>query len=59
MILGNKIDKKGAVSMDELMKVLGIKVSEEKQRPVNVFMCSISNKLGYGEAFRWLGKYLK
>ncbi|CAF0710771.1 unnamed protein product [Brachionus calyciflorus] len=27
-------------------------------RPMELFMCSVKQKEGYGEAFRWLSNYL-
>ena len=27
-------------------------------RPIEIFMCSIKKRQGYGEAFRWLSQYL-
>ena len=55
LILGNKIDKKEAVSESELREVLGLPFHQTygKQgknpyaRPIEVFMCSINRKIGY------------
>jgi GTP-binding protein SAR1 len=65
VILGNKIDKVGAVPEHELREVLGI---EQKgaagwrqgrdTRPIEVFMCSVAKKIGYSEGFRWLSSYI-
>ena len=57
VVLGNKIDLRGAVSDTELMDSLGIyhttgkgKVQlEEHIRPIEVFMCSIANGQGYAD----------
>mmetsp|Transcript_11426 Transcript_11426/g.13099 ORF Transcript_11426/g.13099 Transcript_11426/m.13099 type:complete len:193 (+) Transcript_11426:52-630(+) len=68
VILGNKIDKKDAVSEDEIRVALGLatkgtwgteKVSEIDGRPIEVFMCSVAKKMGYAEGFRWLSKFIK
>ncbi|KAJ1655785.1 COPII coat GTPase [Dispira simplex] len=65
LVLGNKIDARGAVSEEELRANLNIyqttgkgKVPLENIRPIEVFMCSIVNRQGYGEGFRWLSQYI-
>ncbi|ROW17733.1 hypothetical protein VPNG_00932 [Cytospora leucostoma] len=65
VILGNKIDHPDAVSEDELRHELGMyqttgkgKVPLEGIRPVEVFMCSVVMRQGYGEAIRWLSQYV-
>ena len=68
LILGNKIDCAGAASEDELrttFKLHGqttgkgnITQKELQTRPIEIFMCSILKRQGYGEAFRWLSQYL-
>lgn len=66
-VLGNKIDKPGAASEDELRLGLGLlqhvtygkeKKSDLTVRPVEVFMCSIVQRMGYAEAFTWLAQFL-
>ena len=34
-------------------------VKEIDGRPINVFMCSVAKKVGYAEAFRWIGDFLE
>jgi len=67
LVLGNKIDAEGAVSEEELRQVLGLwqttgkgKVPLEAVgiRPIEVFMCSVVMRQGYGEGFRWISQYV-
>ncbi|KAL1489980.1 hypothetical protein ABEB36_013901 [Hypothenemus hampei] len=68
LILGNKIDLPSAASEDELRTFFGLfgqttgkgKVprSELPGRPLELFMCSILKRQGYGEGFRWLAQYI-
>ncbi|KAL0014404.1 hypothetical protein SO802_001473 [Lithocarpus litseifolius] len=68
LILGNKIDIPDAASEDELRFHLGLtnfttgkgKVKADSNvRPLEVFMCSIVRKMGYGDGFKWLSQYIK
>eukprot|EP01017_Pseudomicrothorax_dubius_P010819 TRINITY_DN1391_c0_g1_i1.p1 TRINITY_DN1391_c0_g1~~TRINITY_DN1391_c0_g1_i1.p1 ORF type:complete len:193 (-),score=56.94 TRINITY_DN1391_c0_g1_i1:226-804(-) len=68
VILGNKIDKKEAVSEEELRLEMGLanktawgieKVGEIDGRQIEMFMCSVAKKIGYAEGFRWLSQFLK
>lgn len=65
-ILGNKIDKPEAADEDTLRHNLGMTnlttgkgtVKLKNVRPVEIFMCSIVNKTGYSDAFRWISQYI-
>ena len=64
LILGNKVDKDGALSKDQLVSHLGItanllasdyiQANKTLARPMELFMCSILMEYGYKEAFHWL-----
>merc|ERR1712159_177496 len=65
LILGNKVDIATAASEEELRHCLGVHSSgkertklHEGERPVEVFMCSIIKRFGYGDGFKWLTRYL-
>ncbi|XP_076361890.1 small COPII coat GTPase SAR1B-like isoform X2 [Tachypleus tridentatus] len=68
LILGNKIDIPGAASEDELRAHFGlygqttgkgkVALSELPGRPLELFMCSVLKRQGYGEGFRWLAQYI-
>ncbi|WOL10283.1 hypothetical protein Cni_G19038 [Canna indica] len=69
LILGNKIDIPYAASEEELRYHLGlsnfttgkgkVNLADTNVRPLEVFMCSIVRKMGYGEGFRWMSQYIK
>ncbi|KAG1326198.1 putative Dihydrolipoyl dehydrogenase 2, chloroplastic [Cocos nucifera] len=69
LVLGNKIDIPYAASEDELRYHLGlsnfttgkgkVNLGDSNVRPLEVFMCSIVRKMGYGEGFKWLSQYVK
>ena len=67
LILGNKIDLGRAASEDELRIQLGLhnnttgkgKVALTGIRPMELYMCSVVRRSGYGEGFRWLSNYIK
>lgn len=59
-VLGNKIDKKGAVEEYQLREALDLNsIVSKGNRPMELFMCSITQKAGYPGALEWLSKYLK
>lgn len=68
LILGNKIDKPGAGSEDEIRHIFGLHGQTTGKgtvprrdlpgRPMELFMCSVLKRQGYGEGFRWLAQYI-
>lgn len=68
LILGNKIDRPNAASEDELRhyfelynKTTGkgkVARADLRDRPLELFMCSVLKRQGYGEGFRWLAQYI-
>lgn len=68
LILGNKIDIPYAASEEELQYHLGltsfttgkgkVNLADSNVRPIEVFMCSIVRKMGYGDGFKWLSQYI-
>ncbi|TRM62600.1 ADP-ribosylation factor family-domain-containing protein [Schizophyllum amplum] len=61
-----KIDAVGAVSEEELRHHLGLyqttgkgKVPLTDIRPIEIFMCSVVQRQGYGEGFRWISQYVR
>jgi GTP-binding protein SAR1 len=68
LVLANKIDKPNALSEEHLKHYLNISQmctgkgqvarSDLSTRPLEVFMCSVFRRHGYGEGFRWLSQYL-
>lgn len=67
LILGNKIDKPGAVPEEEFKIALGLetqtsfgtqKITEMSKRPIQVYMCSVESKIGYADGFKWLSETL-
>ncbi|KAJ8276737.1 hypothetical protein COCON_G00084890 [Conger conger] len=68
LILGNKIDRPEAISEEKLRELFGlygqttgkgnVPVKELNTRPLEVFMCTVLKRQGYGEGFRWLSQYI-
>ncbi len=67
LILGNKIDAKGACSEAQLIAHMGLENTLTDKsggklpagtRPVQLFMCSIFKRSGYADGFKWLANYL-
>ncbi|XP_050431000.1 GTP-binding protein SAR1b-like [Adelges cooleyi] len=68
LVLGNKIDRPGALSEHEFKTVFSLAQttgkgrvarSELPGRPLEVFMCSVLKRQGYTEGFRWLAQYIE
>ncbi|KAJ8266874.1 hypothetical protein GJAV_G00135680 [Gymnothorax javanicus] len=68
LILGNKIDRPEAISEEKLRELFGlygqttgkgnVPKDEMEMRPLEVFMCTVVKRQGYGEGFRWLSHYI-
>jgi GTP-binding protein SAR1 len=67
LILGNKIDLHTAASEEELRMSLGLYETYGKDakgdrppdlRPMELYMCSVVKKMGYGDGFKWLAQFL-
>ncbi|XP_062859009.1 GTP-binding protein SAR1b [Trichomycterus rosablanca] len=68
LVLGNKIDRPEALSEASLRQFFAldgqttgkgvVSLKELNARPLEVFMCSVLKKQGYGEGFRWLSQYI-
>lgn len=69
LILGNKIDIFYVVLEDELRYYFGlinfiigkgkVNLVDSNVRFMEVFMCSIVRKMGYGEGFKWVLQYIQ
>ena len=58
-ILGNKIDMAGAVSIEELKAALHYdELMAKENRPMEVFMTSVTKKIGYSNALEWISTKL-
>ena len=58
-ILGNKIDMKGAVSIEEFKKALNYdELIAKEERSMEIFMVSVTKKIGYIDALNWISNKL-
>uniref|UniRef100_A0A7S0A9L4 Small COPII coat GTPase SAR1 n=1 Tax=Pyrodinium bahamense TaxID=73915 RepID=A0A7S0A9L4_9DINO len=57
-VLGQKIDLACAVSEVELRSALRLSPGNMPERIVEVFMCSVLQKRGYGDAIRWVSEII-
>lgn len=67
LVLGNKIDLGTAPSEEDLRYQLGLYETYGKDnkgeknpnvRPIELYMCSVVRKMGYGDGFKWLAQFL-
>ena len=69
VLFGNKVDKQGALSEEELRDVLDLpfhktygKSADQKNpgaKPIELFMCSVIKRAGYQDGFTWLSSFIK
>ena len=58
-ILGNKIDMAGAVSVEELKEALSYdELLAKESRPMEIFMVSVTKKIGFTQALEWISSKL-
>eukprot|EP01114_Cavostelium_apophysatum_P005609 TRINITY_DN167_c0_g1_i1.p1 TRINITY_DN167_c0_g1~~TRINITY_DN167_c0_g1_i1.p1 ORF type:complete len:192 (+),score=27.12 TRINITY_DN167_c0_g1_i1:22-576(+) len=57
-VLGNKIDLPRAMSESQLRYELNLTPDLLRSRPIELFMCSVVHKQGYGEGLRWISKQI-
>ena len=59
-ILRNKIDISEAVTEEEIRGKIGLsEIFAKITRPMELFMCSVTKRIGYSKAFEWITTYLK
>ena len=70
VVFGNKVDKKEALKEEEFREIMGLPFHLTKGKDPNqlnpgarcnieVFMCSVKARAGYGDGFTWLSSFLK
>jgi len=66
LVLGNKVDKKGAVGEKDLRSSLALTQTtgknatvEKGTRPVELFMCSVTKRKGFADGFKWLSNFIE
>jgi GTP-binding protein SAR1 len=55
LVLGNKIDRKDAMSLEQTSIILGLQPSDTN---VGIFMCSVVKRYNVGDALGWLSNEL-
>ena len=68
VVFGNKVDKDGALTEEELRDVLDLpfhktygKTADQKNpgaRSIELFMCSVVKRAGYQDGFQWLSSFI-
>ena len=61
LVLGNKIDMPTAASKEELKYALGLMDTygnDIEVRPIELYMCSVTRRMGYSDGFKWLSQFL-
>jgi len=66
LVLGNKVDKKGAVGEKDLRYALDLSQTtgktatvEKSARPIELFMCSVIKRKGFADGFKWLAGFIE
>ena len=66
LVLGNKIDRRDALTEQELRATLNLTQTTGKDvtsategvRPLELFVCSVVKRTGYDKGFNWLNNFL-
>jgi len=67
LVLANKVDAPGALSEPQFRAAMGLEqttgkgddaIVDYRERPLEVFMCSIIERAGYGAGVQWLSRYV-
>ena len=70
VVFGNKVYKREALKEEEFREIMGLPFHLTKGKDPNqynpgarsnieVFMCSVKARAGYGDGFTWLSSFLK